>query len=404
MKENTTYKVLWVDDEEEVVSAFVMASQLAGFEVTQFLSWDKAAAELKQHFFDWDAVILDVHCVVKEGEPATDYFLSTAVTELVEIGRSKGAEIPWYILSAGPGRISDFDPVVTMAKGMSDRERHNKEWGQMVYLKIPENLTKGYQDLYDSIAMAVANVGDIVSRTHRSLRSAMEVLRLTQQSQLHNILLALYDNENRHQFDPKRFRATLRMTVEDLFHRAHEIGMVPDDFYVEGKLRDISGTSRFLAGRNTGPELNARLEKPFLPEWVANVLQGVIHFDSESVHSGEGSERALAVQSFFGYTLLMVDVLEWFAEVYRRQKDDPEAVAQNRSLRLETTPPQEVVGKYKGKTFVVQETEGCHHVDNCLVLESIPEGTKVKVNDVVLNQADTRSRYPYFLKVQLVKK
>lgn len=395
------YKVLWVDDEQDNGPAFMAAASMAGLSVSQFLSWDKADAELRSHFFQWDAVILDAHCVQSEGDSPSDYFLSTAVKGLSDIFQSKGAELPWYILSAGPAKISDFDPVVRMATEFNNRKGRVADWGETVYLKYDSDATQGQQRLFDNILRAAQSNADPLLRTHKPLFAAIDTLKLSQRTQFHDLLTHAYDIEKRSQLDPTHYRGTLRITVEDLFRRASDLGMLPPLFFNEQKeLRDLRAACRYLSGLPTSKELNARSAKQFFPDWVDDILHGVIGMDSDNLHSSvSDTAPAGSPQLYFGYALLLGEVITWFADIYRQQQGNSEAVADNLAQFRTLAPTPDEVNKYCGKEFKVQETDGVRHIKDGLVQSYLAPGTKVRIVEVLYNTLDNRHQYPFYFKV-----
>ena len=104
MIEELTYKVLWVDDQEEIVESTKLDADEYGIELDHYTNWQEAEVALRNNFEDYSAIILDAFCKINKKEDKKEEFINAVLPSLARLYGEKNKLIPWYILSAGRSR------------------------------------------------------------------------------------------------------------------------------------------------------------------------------------------------------------------------------------------------------------------------------------------------------------
>lgn len=105
-------KVLWIEDDPAVTSAYPEEAYDYGLELVPFSCWDDAKAELKKNYDYWEAIILDARCKVHANDlDSAPRFLSNVLSELNGLTSEHDRLIPWYVLSGGD--VEEISPSIT---------------------------------------------------------------------------------------------------------------------------------------------------------------------------------------------------------------------------------------------------------------------------------------------------
>ena len=95
------YKVLWVDDDKDIVKGTQLDAEEYGIQLDHYSNWEEAEIALKSNFKEYTAIILDANCQIKPNEPIKEWFITTVLPSLTGMFGENKRYIPWYILSAG---------------------------------------------------------------------------------------------------------------------------------------------------------------------------------------------------------------------------------------------------------------------------------------------------------------
>lgn len=119
----TIYKVLWIDDQPEIVQGYQLLAGLRNIQLIHYESWSDAKPALEKDFNELTAIILDANCKWDTSEETpSQNFLGDVLSELLRLFGDRHREIPWYVLSAGT--MSNFDIITNV---VISRERRAKE-------------------------------------------------------------------------------------------------------------------------------------------------------------------------------------------------------------------------------------------------------------------------------------
>ena len=72
MRENTFYKVLWVEDDKSIIQGYQLrAEEDKGLELDVAPNWEEAEEKLRINFNEYSAIILDAQCKIKKEDRNT---------------------------------------------------------------------------------------------------------------------------------------------------------------------------------------------------------------------------------------------------------------------------------------------------------------------------------------------
>ena len=113
---DAVYKVLWVDDQKEIVQGYQVLAALRNIQLIHFESWTDALPTLEKDFAELTAIVLDANCKWKTSDmELSEGFLGDVLSDLQKMFGDRHREIPWYILSAGT--MTNFN-VITNVKSI----------------------------------------------------------------------------------------------------------------------------------------------------------------------------------------------------------------------------------------------------------------------------------------------
>ena len=146
MVEDITYKVLWVDDQKEIVESTKLDADEYGIELDHYSNWQEAETALENNFEDYTAIILDAYCQIKPTENIKEEFINAVLPSLSKVFGRKQKFIPWYILSAGTMNL--FSHTINCA----EYQHNTEEWGRMLYIKdVPDENPQNSHFLFENI-------------------------------------------------------------------------------------------------------------------------------------------------------------------------------------------------------------------------------------------------------------
>ena len=101
--EDAIYKVLWVDDDPNIVEGYRLAAGKRNIILLHALHWADAQVILEKEFDELTAIILDANCKWDAKSSIYGDFLRDVLSQLNKRQGKADRYIPWYILSAGTG-------------------------------------------------------------------------------------------------------------------------------------------------------------------------------------------------------------------------------------------------------------------------------------------------------------
>lgn len=409
-------KVLWVEDDPTVKDGLITEAMSKGITLRHFFNWEEAHAELKYHFSEYDALVLDALCLVNKSDTSpSDDFLQEAWGDLNALFTKNHCVRPWYVLSEGT--MSRFDHIIKrMEKRRSD---FMEEWGDLLYYKSKINPDDKKDtdeidfDSYDS-ELSRKGVGDLwaqiiktcttpqywpVMMRHRDTFEYLGEGKLISgkaRGLLMDLLSALYEPQK---YDSFKFHGNpIRRIFECVVHSAVELGIICQEVREDGNVK-CKDASRFLSGTN--PERlpyrfgfeNERLFNSTETSILTAILASTNVASHESIDDNEEQDVILNEDNrdeFTGCALLLCKLIKAFGKYACLNSDKQANIAKwmlNPKIEEGKIKPLRVIGT-------------TWYADNCLLPRRswFEEGKNVILNDIVLNKSNTSDTFPFFCK------
>ena len=68
MREETFYKVLWVEDDLSIIQGYQIIAESKDIELDVATNWEEAEEKLRINFKEYSAIILDAQCKIKKAD------------------------------------------------------------------------------------------------------------------------------------------------------------------------------------------------------------------------------------------------------------------------------------------------------------------------------------------------
>lgn len=333
MEDNQPIKVLWVENDPQVLSSYPLEASDYGVDLHPVSCWDDAVYELSKNYLGWDAIILDAKCKVHSDslDKATP-FLMEAFLSLTKMAEKNNCIIPWFVLSGGSEEeISDLIPEA----------RNQWEMGRekAYYQKA---LTSERLELWRRIPIIVQECSNIVklkSGPCRSVFKAITQINLPPEveSMMISLLLPLYFDSTKNEQYNDRY-SYVRKIIEHIFRSMESHKIIPPTLIQNGKV-NLSWSCSFLAGK-TSDSYAQVIYKAITTKTMAGNLMNMVNVTGSMLHTeGADPTKSKDIQPYLdsvtnspfllqSFVLQLCDVLIWY-ENYLRQHDDDELNALN---------------------------------------------------------------------------
>lgn len=329
------YKVLWIDNDPNVVESTQLLAEDFDLELCHFPNWEDAERSFSGHIDDWVAVIFDANCEFKKGELESGDFLRDAVRRFYSICGEKQVSIAWYVLSAGT--VENFNSII---QSISDRDRVEKidECGKIVYLKVVEgdDGNKECKELFSNIRSKVGptHVNSQIRFKYSKVFDYIDGNDLDMEVDgiLVNALKPLHYPDSAPRFDPYKYYNQLRLVTEFIYRGLNKYGIIPDECIPKGKV-NLGDCAHFLAGKDA-KEAKVRTKNgiAILPKALSQELLNIYHITNSQSHTEELSKQdRLALKDafagadprtiLFSYTLQLCGIIQWMSKYV---KDNPD--------------------------------------------------------------------------------
>ena len=302
MREETFYKVLWVEDDLSIIQGYQIIAESKDIELDVATNWEEAEEKLRINFKEYSAIILDAQCKIKKADTvASKLFLGHVSVRLSRIFGEKHKFIPWYVLSAGT--MDDFSIVLELIY-TEERQNFDSLWGPMKYIKAKDEEIDGKkvaqeEILFDNIRRVASSTGiNTVLFRHSDVFKYLGEGRvfgyIKARTYMLKMLSALYYPEENLNFVYEG--NPLRKVIEYLFRGANKFGLLPDDFFdTNGHIVSLDA-SRFMAGLETNVydgrtiKNKVRFGEPddcIFNQEIAMFVKNILNYSSSYSHTNE---------------------------------------------------------------------------------------------------------------------
>ena len=414
--EDAIYKVLWVDDDPNIVEGYRLAAGKRNIILLHALHWADAQVILEKEFDELTAIILDANCKWDSKSSISGDFLRDVLSQLNKRQGKADRYIPWYILSAGT--MEKFDEVVGHA---IDRERKEMEpeWGQTLYLKDQIQSSGKNNLLFDNIRKVGAKRSSniILYRHHSAFRYLGDGSYFS--SEARHIMLKVfsamyYPEEN---LGYTYAGNPIRKVIEYMFRGANKWGLLPNEFFDDFGNVNIWESMQYLFGQNPsyiplrfgnqGTKKDYSDYDSVLPIPCLNLFKGILNFlnvDSHTKPTEDNEPYKINVPSkdlFFGYALQILYLISYLGNYIDSHQDVKANQAKATKLESEVKDSRgdDLLAKYKNFTGTIcQDASGNYHIDKCLLSYNgyHPVGKRATITKVDWNTKQSKDIYPLF--------
>lgn len=430
---DAVYKVLWVDDQKEIVQGYQVLAALRNIQLIHFESWTDALPTLEKDFAELTAIVLDANCKWKTSDmELSEGFLGDVLSDLQKMFGDRHREIPWYILSAGT--MTNFNVITNV---IINRDRREKEayWGKALYLKTDFEDQGIENPLFDSIRkVGETQSNNIVLYRHKEAFQYLGDHSFIDESARRIMLKALavlyYPEENlNYEFAGN----PIRKVVEYLFKAAYRCGILTDDFFDDrGNLR-IWNCMEYLCGRDVDLSSNKdksrvvrygkRGNKPdysdydsVLPTSCYYSFRGLLNYVNVDSHTiGEVGDAPYRVNAdtkdlFCGFVLQLCYYIVCLGGFLSNHHDKEANKAQmNCQVKNKNTAPapsktssiefirKETTDSIIGHDFTVLEGKHGKYAGVCKIGQGIQVGimARIRIDAVEPNTGKDKKEYPF---------
>lgn len=432
--EDAKYKVLWIDDQPELVDGYKFWAALRSIKLLHRESWADAIPVLEKDFNELTAIILDANCKYNTTDKSLDEgFLGDVLQELKELFGKRHRFIPWYILSAGT--MSNFSIITNVVIGRERRELE-KEWGATVYLKNDFENQGENSPLFDCIRrVGDCHSNNIVLFRHRDVFKYMGAKTLICEDARKIMLKALavlyYPEENmNYEFAGN----PIRKVVEYMFKSAYKYGLLTDVFLDErGNIR-IWDSMQYLCGMDPSPKSNLHYRfgkkgeksdysdyESVFPTSCYYSFRGLLNYvnvDSHTFDEDGDSPYRIDAESkdlFHAYVFLLCHLITCFGKYVDQHHDVQEnkskltAIADKKTIKKAKEPQvpkpevvftrNETAKSFIGKVFPVINMREFPTVGGCKIAKdlSLKVLQLVRIDEVAENTGTDAKEYPFIV-------
>lgn len=351
MREETFYKVLWVEDDQTIIQGYQIKAEAKEINLDVATNWEDAEKKLRINFNEYSAIILDAHCKIKKDDNvASKNFLGHASVRLSRIFGEKHKFIPWYVLSAGT--MDDFGIVLELIN-TEERQNFDSLWGPLRYIKAVDE-----EVLFDNIKKVSSTTGiNTVLFRHAEVFKYLGEGRIFDyikaRTYMLKMLSALYYPEENLNFVYEG--NPLRKVLEYIFHIANKYGLLPDDCIEANGTPRSTDASRYMAGKECkvykGSKLTHKLRfgEPgpgkegsggdrIFNEQVAMFVQNILNYANMDSHTNKDEYYVIEEDKkeiFFGYVLQLCHVIKWLGKYI---EDNPDEEVNKSKTKIILTP------------------------------------------------------------------
>lgn len=373
MREDTFYKVLWVEDDLSIIQGYQITAESKDLELDVATNWEEAEKKLRINFNEYSAIILDAQCKFKKDDKvASKLFLGHASVRLSRIFGEKHKFIPWYVLSAGT--MDDFSVVLELIN-TEERQSFNSLWGNLKYIKAAEFEIEGKkvpqeEVLFDNIKRVSSMTGiNTVLFRHAEVFKYLGEGRIFDyikaRTYMLKMLSALYYPEENLNFVYEG--NPLRKVIEYIFRGANKYGLLPNDCFDTNGHIVLLDASRYMAGLEVnvydGRTIKHKVKYGEIGESIFNqeiamFVKNILNFSSSDSHTNEDDPYVIEEDKkeiFFGYVLQLCHVVKWVGHYIESNPDIEVNRSKTKVISIETVATTKTKEEYTEKVTVKPE-------------------------------------------------
>lgn len=302
--------ILWIDDQHEKLPALHMTAKDYDIKLFPYKSMNGGCEELEKNYNLYDAVLLDAKFFENEDdEPGTED------TKWVHRAKDRILQLP---------KKFEYFVLTGQAKTYASEEFKNA---------FPYVFEKGKNEdedkLFEMLVKAANNQEDTqIRHEHQSVFDILASYDPGISKIILDILKGIRNGANG--LDDELYFTQLRMTLESLFRKANQIGLLHDSCIPRGKV-NLTDSSLFLAGNDTN-HCGVKCSKTHFPKIIAENVKSILFVTGAASHTSVVDiTKNMDVQEYrrtvntpyllYSLTYQLMDILIWFDQYSKRNAD-----------------------------------------------------------------------------------
>ena len=277
---NNLIKVLWVENDPEVIEAYPMEAYEYGIHLVPFTNWDEAEVALKNDFDQWSAIILDAKCCLhSDSADNATIFLTNVFNSITQLCNGKRF-IPWFVLS-GQAEDNIKDLV------LESRKSWDGDWKKSYYDKATDreilySRVRYFAEKFMSASMKIHHI-------YKEVFNAIDNLKLHDDvdNYLTDLLVELHFSE----LDDKKVNESyykVRYSIECIYRKMIELGMLPPQEKI-----NLMWSNSILSGRSCYAGDKTEVAKGIVaifPQILQDNVIHMVHTVGSAVHPDNKSD------------------------------------------------------------------------------------------------------------------
>lgn len=345
---NNLIRVLWVEDDPNVIRSYPIEAEQYGIELKPFDCWEEAEKHLCDDFDSWSAIILDAKCKFKKGDhDNASRFLSNVFSKIAKICTKHNWIIPWYVLSGGSEE--DLNDLI-----IEEREKWDGDWPKKYYSKATDREMLFRRICYHAKISPKIQIRNI---HYSDVFEAIEIIGLDCDDSFSCLMEELlfpihFDYLLKKDYNAKM--SLVRICIENIFSSMAQHGLLPyqeqgDKIVIHDILKGIGGgginitwCSKIIAGKDIKSKSDAetiiKSKKTIIPNVLKESFQRLIQIAHASVHAPdenvpeEQQKNSRDTRKFLeivndapyllrGMTMELCNIILWYADYLDKHKD-----------------------------------------------------------------------------------
>ena len=268
-------KVLWVENDPEVIEAYPMEAYEYGIHLVPFTNWDEAEVALKKDFDQWSAIILDAKCCLhSDSADNAAVFLTNVSNSITQLCSGKKF-VPWFVLSGqAEDNIKDLIP--------ESRKSWDSDWKKAFYDKNTDR-----EMLYFRIRNVARKFKSACMKIHEMYKEVFNAIdNLKLHDDVDNYLTDLLVELHFSELDDKKLNENyekVRISIEFIYRKMIDLGMLPPQ-----KKINLTWSNLILSGKPCIAKDKTEVAKgvvAIFPQILQDNVIHMIHTAGSALHT-----------------------------------------------------------------------------------------------------------------------
>lgn len=291
------YNILWIDDEHdhEDMLPFIMLAENNNIHIDGYSNYKAGFEALENNFNHYDAILLDALFFEDEqSETVNPKGLGASIARINELKARKS--FPHFVLS-GQASFTDVENAFLDANNL---ECYNKKNLEDLKRILDDIKNASDQQETTQLKHKYPNVFAICEEKYLDSKHFDRILQLVKDVESPSQIKVAQDMLN-----------PMRKIIESLFSKLNELEVIPDE--IKNSQGWITGSSRFLAGKDHAYEYKENIIPPMLAEGIyrlLNITQDGSHNEGTTLNADSYLATSKTPYLYLSCVYLLFDILD----------------------------------------------------------------------------------------------